>query len=363
MTSRSAPLPPAVPWVSDDAPDSDVAIVSRVQVSRNVSGHPFADFEPGTEEPGAKARGAGYREALESVDAALRATAGDLFGEPYAVLTDRSIADSDRIRLAERGIVDGNRADSVFLSSDERFVAVIGGDDHLQLLCTVPGRAVTDCLRRVIAADLRLEESLHYAVSMDLGYLSSRIADVGTALRASVVLHLPGLLSLKRIGRILGRLGRIGCEMPSMAAPRSGLFVLRNRVTFGLDEPAIVDRVDACVRRLVALERRAREEIAAAQADGIRERAVRAQDELQTAETLSRERTALLASDLRFASVAGLFSGYSPALLSTLFFLGKDSHISGSRGPRRPGSGEDAKDSDEVRASVVRELLADCHAH
>ncbi|TVQ21451.1 MAG: hypothetical protein EA382_13510 [Spirochaetaceae bacterium] len=353
VTTRSTPLPPAVPWVCDDATDSDVAIASRVQVARNLSGYPFLDAEPTC----------GYRDALETVDTVLRATATELFGEPYTLLTDRSICDSDRIRLAERGIVDGTQADSVFLSSDERFVAVVGGEDHLRLLCTAPGRAVTACVQRVVDADIRLEESLHYAVSMDLGYLSSRIAEVGTALRASVVLHLPGLLSRKRIGRILGRLGRIGCEMPSMAAPRSGLFVLRNRITFGLDESAIVERVDACARRLVALERRARDQIAATQADEIRERAERAHHELQTSETLSREQTALLASDLRFASVAGLFGGYSPALLATLFFLGKDSHISGSRGPRRPESGEDDTDTDEVRASVVRELLADCHAH
>ncbi|MEK7413034.1 MAG: ATP--guanido phosphotransferase, partial [Planctomycetota bacterium] len=155
------------------------------------------------------------------------------------------------------------RASGLWLVDDQRTALMIGEEDHLRLQVFAPGLALESLLVRAVDLDRRLESELGWAFDERLGYLTACHSNVGTGLRASVMLHLPALSEtgeLKAVMRALDKLhlavrGRFG----EGSEPQGHYYQLSNRRTLGLDESAIVRLVHESTLRVVEAERLARE--------------------------------------------------------------------------------------------------------
>ncbi|MBN1844888.1 MAG: hypothetical protein JW810_04335, partial [Sedimentisphaerales bacterium] len=182
------------PWLASEGPHGDVVVSSRIRLARNVAGfHFYSHANPEQQ-----------KEILEFVHERLMRTPlkKDLW---YISMSDTSAM--ERRLLTERHLIsrelaepDGSRA--VALSRDESLVLMINEEDHLRIQIMAQGLQLMPIFTRICEIDDILESQLEYAFSAQLGYLTACPTNVGTGIRVSVMLHLPGLKMTNQIEKV-----------------------------------------------------------------------------------------------------------------------------------------------------------------
>ncbi len=364
-TSEVARLPPAPSWAWGAGPERDVVVASRARLSRNLAGTPFPHDATDSE------RRAVERQIMRVVRDSLCPSP---FGAGALDLVPERLSRVERSFLAERSLLDTPVPWRILATEDERLAVQIGAVDHLRIVGFASGLAASRVLELVRDTDRRLEDGLNYAVAMDWGYLSSEITNLGTALCASTMVHLPALSLLGQTESISDSLRDSGYELvPFPAADRvatgevsahasrpaagqpltdAALYLLRNRRTIGSDEVAIVTKLEEYTATLVHYERGARQELLASRGEEISDSANRALGVLRFARCLPAEEAVALISRLRLGVVAEVVPGISTETVTTLLFINQDNHVEQRRA--HEGNGEDGG---TVRARIFREML------
>ncbi len=362
--SELSRLPVKAPWMGGEGPDSDVVLSSRVRLGRNLAGRTF---------PHASSDIVRF-ETLEYIETVIR---DELFPEPLGAETLQidpvSLTDDERRFLDARSLADGDLPSRILIDPDEEIVLHIDGTDHLRLSVTQAGLSLDTALDRARSIDISLENRLQYAVSMDWGYLSSRITDLGTAMRASVLVHVPALAGLGRLCSMARSMASSGYELvpyhsdesfPSnldadevVAAELSrdndvpSLCLLRNTRTLGSDEDVITTKLSDYTGRLVSYERAAREELMREQRTTIAENANRALGILRFARSLTAPEARDLVGQLRLGVLSRLVDEVSLPAVTSLLLIGQDSQAA------RWTPDADKGDIDTVRARIFRDVL------
>ena len=371
--SELSALALAAPWVSSPGPDNDVVIASRVRLSRNLAEYPFPGSQ--TEGPGDSAgipagspaaNAAGRPAASQAAERVVAAVREELTPEPFGVdtldINPGSLSAEARGLLAERSALEEPLPARLYLTADESMSISVCSVDHLRAAAILPGMDIRAALSRVREVDLSLERSLNYAVSLDWGYLSTEILNLGTAMRASVLVHLPALVALQRLAEISASLKGTGFELidypKAHKAPAGvGLALLRNRRTLGSDEDAICAKLEEYTTTLVHYERVAREELCAAHGSKIADTAHRALGLLRFARSLSDTEAYTLVSELRLGVVAGVVDEVSIEGVTALFPIIQENHVHAGRGEGGESSVGDG--TDVARAALVRRALGE----
>ena len=233
-------------------------IYSRVRLVRNWKEYPF----PGkmTREQGAEMT-ARLNEGLKDI--------GSLDGCRYAKAELERLADLDRAALTERRVLGRSMSKkkgpaSLIVSEDERASIVLNGDDHIRIQVLEAGLNLEGCYKRADRMDDYISERFEYSFDEKYGYLTSYPTNVGTGLRASVVLHLP-LLSRKRsFNSLVADMGRFGTAVRGVYGEGSenygSLYQVSNQKTLGQSEREIIELVTKAAAELDAQERRLRQE-------------------------------------------------------------------------------------------------------
>ena len=245
-------------WFEEAEKEMSNVIYSRVRLVRNWKEYPF----PGkmTREQGAEMT-ARLNEGLKDI--------GSLDGCRYAKAELERLADLDRAALTERRVLGRSMSKkkgpaSLIVSEDERASIVLNGDDHIRIQVLEAGLNLEGCYKRADRMDDYISERFEYSFDEKYGYLTSYPTNVGTGLRASVVLHLP-LLSRKRsFNSLVADMGRFGTAVRGVYGEESenygSLYQVSNQKTLGQSEREIIELVTKAAAELDAQERRLRQE-------------------------------------------------------------------------------------------------------
>ena len=245
-------------WFEEAEKEMSNVIYSRVRLVRNWKEYPF----PGkmTREQGAEMT-ARLNEGLKDI--------GSLDGCRYAKAELERLADLDRAALTERRVLGRSMSKkkgpaSLIVSEDERASIVLNGDDHVRIQVLEAGLNLEGCYKRADRLDDYISERFEYSFDEKYGYLTSYPTNVGTGLRASVVLHLP-LLSRKRsFNSLVADMGRFGTAVRGVYGEESenygSLYQVSNQKTLGQSEREIIELVTKAAAELDAQERRLRQE-------------------------------------------------------------------------------------------------------
>lgn len=359
--SELSRLPAAASWLSESGPEADVVLASRVRLARNLSDHPYPNAASSTEQE------AYDRHLLAAVREEL---SPHPFGADTLEFVPAELSQTDQQFLRERSLADDTPPVRLIVTADERLSVAIGSEDHLRIASMLPGLALSSALEQARSVDRSLEGRINYAFAMDWGYLSAEITNLGTALRASVLVHLPALSRLGRLEAMSASMENSGYELipffpeevfGGVAEPaehtvpstgRASLCLLRNRRTLGSDEDALVAKLEEYTTKLVHYERAGRDELRMAQGEEIADSANRALGILRFARSLSALEARSLVSHLRLGIVAGLVSDVTAETVTTLLLINQDSHV--ARSLAQEGDGNEV---DVVRARVFRDAL------
>jgi protein arginine kinase len=341
-----------ISWLDASGPESAVVLSTRVRLARNLKGFPF------TIRTKAEERGA----VLQQV-----ADAGRDMVELSEATTFRlaELDQGDRQLLHERHLVSKElaglepgkpiRSDSALIT-DGNLGVMVNEEDHLRLQVLRSGFALSQAYSDLERLDRALGARLSFAFHPEFGYLTSCPTNAGTGLRASVLIHLPGLVLTKEIAKVLQGLSQVGLTFRGLYGEGSevvgNFFQLSNQTTLGKSEEELLDHLGKIVRQVIAYERQAREVLQRDAAGVIADKVWRAYGLLRYARSLSFDETMNLLSGVRLGVGLNLVPNLSVYTLNKLLVFTQPAHLAKAEGRWLPD-----RDLAISRASYVRAQL------
>ena len=330
--------------------DTGIAISSRVRLARNVRDVAFPGW-------------AGEEECVR-LCATLRDALGRLPALRGAAFFDMaSLRAVDREVLKERHLISRElagkgRGSGVVVVRGEGTSIMINEEDHLRLQAISPGLNLRHVLKRVDAVDSALESHVDYAFGPRLGYLTACPSNVGTGLRASVMLHLPGLKLLNELEPVVKGLERMRVAVRGLLGEGTDaygcMFQLSNQTTLGESEEEILAGLTAVVKEVVEHEGNARLRLMETRRIHVLDHVARAFGILMNARVLSSQETLDLLSAIRLGVEIGLVANLTVPALNEIMLLTQPGHVQ-----KMAARVIDPEQRDLARAVFVRERLAD----
>jgi protein arginine kinase len=341
-----------VSWLDASGPMSHIVLSTRIRLARNVQGKPFTiraseqdrdDILTGAVDAG--------RESQVLKDSALFRL-DQLDRLERQLLHERHLVSKELAGLEQSGQV---RRGAALLTAGALGV-MINEEDHLRLQSLQSGLALSKAYVELDHLDRDLGTKLPVAFHPEFGYLTSCPTNAGTGLRASVLIHLPGLVLTKEIAKVLQGLSQVGLTFRGLYGEGSevvgNFFQLSNQTTLGKSEDDLIDHLGKIVRQVIAYEEQAREVLQRDAPAVIADKVWRAYGLLRYARSLSFEETMNLLSGVRLGVGLNLISKLSVYTLNKLMIFTQPAHLAQMEG--RPLSDPDLPIS---RASYVRRLL------
>lgn len=242
------------------------------------------------------------------------------------------------------------------LSENEEISIMINEEDHIRIQCLFPGFQLTEALKAANELDDWIEEHVIYAFDEKLGYLTSCPTNVGTGMRASVMMHLPALVLTQQMNRIIPAVNQLGLVVRGTYGEGSealgNIFQISNQMTLGKSEEDIVEDLKSVVQQLITQERMARETLVKTLNIQLEDRVFRSYGILANSRVIDSKEAAQCLSDVRLGIDLGYIKNISRNILNELMILTQPGFLQQyAGGVLRP------EERDVRRAALIRERL------
>jgi protein arginine kinase len=335
-------------WLSGEGDESAVVISSRIRLARNVAGCVF----PGT--AGADAR----TKIIEYFESAV--SRSDMLSSGKIVRSS-DLSPLDRDFLVERHLMSpnfaaGDSSRALYISEDERVSIMINEEDHLRIQALAPGRDSDTPYEAAGKFDNEIGSFLEFDYDSDFGFLTACPTNVGTGMRASVLIHLPGLVITKEIDRVITKITKMGVAVRGFYGEGTdvlgNLFQVSNQNTLGVSEEDTMKLVMNVTDSIIKEEVHARELMMKEALEQIEDKIWRAYGILKFARALTSEEVMNLLSALRLGVAMQTIDFIDIALINEILLLSQPAHLQKYYEEEMSSDRRDA-----VRAEMVREKL------
>ncbi len=239
--------------------ESNVVISTRVRLARNLKDFPFP----------CKLNAQGREKVIDKVKDAIK-NSNSPIADDFSFIKMSELSPKQCVSLVEKRLVSPEfvsdpQGRALLLSKDESISIMINEEDHIRLQVITDGLSLEQAYDTADKLDTLLDENLEFAFSEKLGYLTQCPTNLGTGMRASVMLHLPALEKSKAINRIAGNLSKLGLTIRGAhgegTEPKGALYQLSNQVTLGISERAAIENLKNITQQLITQENQARERL------------------------------------------------------------------------------------------------------
>jgi len=338
---------------TDLASSASVTLMTRIRLARNLAATPFPGW----------ARAEQREEAYEACRAALAAVAPMQRGLSLSV---GELSDLEKQILVERHLISRELSDTkasagVVISADQALSVMINEEDHLRIQSLRPGFQLTKAWSSINDLDSALETHLDYAFSQERGYLTACPTNLGTGMRASAMMHLPGLVisgQMEKIVRAVNQLGMVVRGLFGEGSEASGsIFQISNQTTLGESEVDILNRLSKVLGTIAGHETNARARLLESDASTLFDKIGRAYGILRNCHVLNSSEAMNLLSLLRLGVDLGNFPATERPRIDRLFMETQPGHL------QRARKGElDPQERDLHRAALLRAEFAKVEA-
>jgi protein arginine kinase len=267
----------------------------------------------------------------------------------------------DKQILVERHLISREHAakgagSGMVLSKDESLCVMINEEDHMRMQALLPGLQIKQLWVTLNEVDSALESKLNYAFSPEMGYLTACPTNVGTGIRVSAMLHLPGLVLAEQINQIIQAVNKLGFAVRGLYGEGTealgNIFQVSNQMTLGEAEIEIVERLNKVLAQLMEHEENARGSLLEKKPKMLYNHIGRAYGILANAHSISSKETMNLLSLMRLGVDLNLFPGVERALVNELFIITQPAHLQKNFAEKLT-----AEERDLLRADMLRERL------
>ena len=335
-------------WMTGADTDSAIVLTSRIRLARNITGAPFPGWARKEERVEVLPI---LREKVESLDEmkdAFSHQLSELSSVQKQVLVERHLISREQAARSEGSATVVNR--------NQTLSVMINEEDHLRLQSIRSGLHLREAYDLIAKVDSELEKILPYAFDHELGYLTACPTNVGTGLRASAMLHLPGLVISDHIGQVIQAVAKLGLAVRGIFGEGTEslghLFQISNQSTLGESEQDIINRLERVIQRVREQERNARSKLIEDDPQMIADKISRAYGLLKYAYVIDSKEALTHLSLVRLGSDMGCFARESIQLCDSLLMDIEPAHLQ-HRAKRKLSPEE----RDTMRAEIIRSRL------
>ncbi len=224
--------------------------------------------------------------------------------------------------LISSNLLNNSSKGAVILSSDSKESIMINEEDHIRIQCIQPGYNLEDAYRAANRIDDHLDKNLDYAFDDKFGYLTACPTNVGTGMRASVMIHLPFIATDNKVEESLYALSKLGMAIRGIYGEGSkvagSIYQISNQITLGLTEQETLANLKAVINKIIIQENRSREIAFKNYRYEIEDRVARSLGILKSAVLLTSAECLKLLSDVRLGIEMGLIKTVSTATVDDL---------------------------------------------
>jgi len=333
------------PWLKPGGPNDDIVLSTRIRLARNVAGRPFLTrLTP---------------EERKNLEAYLKkAVLAALKPDRYTWFELEAMPQIDRQCLVERHLIsrelaaaEGQRG--VAVGPKQHIAIMANEEDHLRLQVYAPGLQLEEAWKEADAIDDRLEKQVTYTFSPALGYLTACPTNVGTGLRASVMLHLPALVLTRQIEKVFNAVARLRLAVRGLygegTQATGDVYQISNQASLGHTEEDILSTLGSVIAQIIAYEKEARDALIAESPTALDDRVLRSWAILTHARIISSEETLALLSAVRLGIHLKRLKDVDIGTVNELFLMTRRGHIQRIRGAELGESERDVARADYIR--------------
>ena len=339
-------------WMEQSGPEGDIVLSSRIRLARNLNGAPF----PGQDDD-VQLRRIDNRIAV-SVEDLIRADGNHRFQR----LDMDNLTEQERRILVEKHLtslkhVQDPVSRSLIIRDDTAVSIMVNEEDHFRIQSLTAGLNLKSAWKMADETDDLLESRLGFAFTEDLGYLTSCPTNLGTGLRASVMMHLPGLVLLGQMHRIIEVSTQLGMAVRGFYGEGTeaygNVFQVSNQQTLGFNETEIVNNVLGLAKQVVEQERSARRMLMSDSGEELADRVWRAYGILRYARSISGQEALGLLSAVRLGIDMGIIGDLAPEIFTDLILATRSCIVDRMAHTEKLAKAE----RNRLRAQLIRERL------
>ncbi len=334
-------------WYCEKGPDYDVVLAGRIRLSRNLASHTFPGMMKAAEEDAVQERIINVFSEMAAEKGYTPVYLGEIEPTERRVLLERNLLSQDYSLQTQRAVI---------LNEDQTQCALINEIDHMRSSCLHGGLSLKRIYAEIDELDSILEKKLDFAVSLDWGYINTEVTNIGTGMRASVMLHLPALVETALIDRVLKATAQIGLNIKGFFGDDEkslgDMYQISNQVTLGISEKEIVEKLENITQQIVNYERKVREEMVNKRRIEVEDRVYRAYGLLSHCRTITSKEAIELLLELRFGIALELIDIPMEVVTALLFYTQK-AHIQKYM-PKDDNDETDTMYIDYMRAKLIQ---------
>lgn len=335
-------------WLRGTGPSANIVMSSRIRLARNLSKLPFPS----------RSEKKDLDKTLTTVEKAVSKIA---FLKGASIFHMNELDQVDRQMLVERHLMSHEHASNpdgkgLLVSAEEVVSIMINEEDHLRIQVMRSGLNLTEGWDIINTIDDALSKEMDFAYSENWGYLTSCPTNTGTAMRGSVMMHLPALVMTKQINKVLAAISKLSFASRGFygeGTQASGNFYqISNQVSLGHSEVDIIQNINGLIRQVIEQEEQARQALILQNRPMLEDKICRCWGLLKTARIISSQESIELFSMVRLGVDTGILKNVNHKALNELFIGIQPAHLQKVEGKKL-----NAFERDTKRASVIRQKL------
>ncbi len=337
------------PWMREEGPNNDIVLSSRIRLARNFNQHIFPTLKK-------------EEELIKITDFFHEEYHGSSFQtyKNFDLIYMRDLSEIKKRALVEKHLISPNLVNenmgAVLMSENEQASIMLNEEDHIRMQLYFPGLQLSKALEEAFYIDDWIEEKVDYAYDEKMGYLTSCPTNVGTGLRASVLVHLPALVITKRMKRMIPVVNQLGFVVRGMYGEGTeavgNMFQISNQITLGKAEEEIVADLESIIMNLIEQEREARKRLIERSSSMLEDQIYRSFGLLQYSRIMESNEAAKRLSNVRLGIDLGMIEHVSHNILNELMILIQPGFLQLYAEETLTSS-----ERDKMRSTLIRERL------
>ncbi|UCE24727.1 MAG: protein arginine kinase [Candidatus Zixiibacteriota bacterium] len=335
-------------WLSGEGEESSVVLSTRVRLARNIAGCRF----PESADEDTRQRVINYFDSCLARSKVLSSgeyhKASDIDELDQNFLIDR--------HLISPAFLNGEAFKALFIDPQARVSVMVNEEDHLRIQALSSGLDAQGSYELAVRYESEIGRYLEYDYDHDFGYLTACPTNAGTGMRASMLIHLPGLVLTREIDKVISHITRSGLVVRGFYGEGSdvlgNLFQVSNQNTLGITEEEVLTHIARITKEIIEKEAAARQRLMDEAEDMIEDKIWRAYGILKHARVLTSDEVMNLLSAVRLGHAMKIIDFLSLSLINDILLLSQPAHLQ-----KYYGHEMDSNRRDFVRAQMVREKL------
>jgi len=335
-------------WLKGTGPHSNIVMSSRIRLARNLTGVPFPSRAS--------------KQVLVEIMEDIEKTVPKIDYLKKAIIFRMSALDNiDKQFLVERHLMSHEHASmtegkALVVSPEEILSVMINEEDHLRIQVMQSGLNLGETWKIIDMIDNNFSAKMRFAYMPNWGYLTACPTNTGTAMRGSVMLHLPALVMTKQINKVLAAIAKLSFATRGFygegTQARGNFYQISNQVSLGHSEQDIIQNINGLIRQVIEQEEQARQALLVQNRPMLEDKIFRSLGVLKNAYIISSQETIELLSMVRLGIDLGIIKKIKNQVVNQLLIMIQPAHLQKIEGKKLSASARDTK-----RAAIIRERL------